>query len=164
MATTTDGDRLGPVELLVIEFPRGQVSGAGFATMTELVDRGVIAVLDLEFVRRTEDGAIELVDVADAVADAPDDLGYLLGASSGLLDPDDIATVGESIEPGCLAGVLVFEHVWILPMADAVQAGGARVLAAARVDPADLVAALDRLEADDPADPADPRRDEGQVV
>lgn len=144
-----DTDRVGPVELLVIEFPRGEVTGAGFATMTDLVDRGVIAVLDLEFVRRTDDGDLELVDTAEAVAGASDDLGYLVGASAGLLDPDDITAVGESIEPGSLAGVLLFEHVWILPMVDAIQAGGARVVTSARVDPADLFSALDRLDAGD---------------
>lgn len=145
-----EADRLGPVEILIIEFPRGQVSGAGFATMTDLVDRGVIAVLDLEFVRRTDDGRAELVDVTDAVAGAPDDLGYLVGASSGLLDPDDVTLVGESIEPGSLAGVLLFEHVWMFSMVDAIQAGGARVVTSARVDPADLTAALDRLDNDSP--------------
>lgn len=147
-----NGDRLGPVELLIIEFPRGEVRAEGFATMTDLVDRGIIAVLGLEFVRRTKEGVVEPVDIADAVADAPDDLGFLIGASSGLLDLDDIAAVGESIEPGSLAGVLLFEHVWILPMIDAVHAGGARVLASARVDPGDLVAALDRLDGDGSAD------------
>lgn len=141
-------DRLGPVELLVVEFPRGEVRAAGFATMTDLVDRGVIAVLDLEFVRRTAEGDVEVVDIVDAVAGAPDDLGYLVGASSGLLDADDITAVGEAIEPGSLAGVLLFEHVWIVPMVDAIEAGGARVVTSARVDPADLAAALDRLDVD----------------
>lgn len=160
--TTGDmSDRVGPIELLVIEFPRGEIRAAGFATMTDLVDRGVIAVLDLEFVRRAEDGEVELVDIGDAVADASDDLGHLVGASSGLLDADDIAAVGASIEPGSLAGILLFEHVWILPMVDAIHAGGARVLTAARVDPADLVAALDRLDGDGTADS---QRDNGRVI
>lgn len=151
MSTDHDtGDRLGPVELLVIEFPRGEVRAEGFATLTDLVDRGVIGVLDLEFVRRGEDGEVVLVDPAEAVAGAPDDLGHLVGASTGLLDHDDVAAVGESIEPGSLAGVLLFEHVWILPMVDAIEAGGARVLTTARVDPADLTAALDRLDAAGP--------------
>lgn len=155
------GDRLGPIELLVIEFPRGDVSGAGFSTMTDLLERGIIAVLDLEFVRRTEDGDVELVEIADAVTGAADDLEYLVGASSGLLDPDDITAVGESVAPGSLAGVLLFEHVWMLPLVDAVQAGGARVLTSARVDPADLIVALDRLDGADPGAP--PRKDGWEI-
>lgn len=144
--TINDEDRLAPVELLVIEFPRGQISGAGFATMTDLIERGIITVLDLEFVRRTDDGEIQLIDIAEAVGDADQNLGYLIGASSGLLDLDDITAVGEEIEPGSIAGVLLFEHIWIVPMVDAIQAGGARVVTSARVDPADLTAALDRLD------------------
>lgn len=151
--TTEALDRLGPVELLVIEFPRGEVTSGGFATLTDLVERGIVTVLDLEFVRHTEQGQVVLVDIADAVADAPDDLAYLVGASTGLLDDDDVAAVGETIEPGSLAGVLLFEHTWIVPMVDAVHAGGARVVTSARVDPADVAAALDRAETENPTDP-----------
>lgn len=152
--TMEEGDRLGPVELLVIEFPRGEVTGAGFATLTDLVERDIVTVLDLEFVRHTENGEVVLVDIAEAVADAPDDLGYLVGASTGLLDDEDVAAVGESIDPGSLAGVLLFEHTWILPMVDAVHAGGARVVTSARVDPAEVAAALERAEIDNPASPS----------
>ncbi|NCD19153.1 MAG: DUF1269 domain-containing protein [Actinobacteria bacterium] len=135
-------DRIGPVDVLVIEFPRGEVKSQGFATLLDLVERDIIHVLDLEFVRRDVDGGVELVDIAEAVADAPEDLGFLVGAASGLLDPDDVAFVGEVIEPGSLAGVLLFEHVWIMPMAEAIEAGGARIVTAAHVDPLDLLVAL----------------------
>lgn len=143
---TDAADRLAPVELLVIEFPGGEISGPGFATLTALVERGVITVLDLEFVRRAGDGAPESVSIEDAVDGAAVDLGYLVGAASGLLDTDDVAAVGELIEPGSLAGILLFEHVWMLPMVDALHAGGAKVLSSVRVAPADLEAALDRLD------------------
>lgn len=139
-------DRLGPTEVLVIEFPRGQVRAEGFATLTDLAARGVIAVLDLEFVRRAENGEVARVSVADAVAGAPADLADLAGAESGLLDDDDLRDLGESIEPGSLAGALLLEHTWILPMADALSSGGARLVTSARVDPAEIVAALDRLD------------------
>lgn len=164
--TTTTEDRLAPVELLVIEIPRSEVRASGFATLTDLVDRGIITVLDLEFVRRTDDGTVEHVDVADAVAGASDDLGFLIGASTGLLDEDDIDEIGASIEPGSLAGVLLFEHAWILPMVDAIHAGGARVLTSARVDPAEIAAALDRLDDRDAGSPGDDtsRRNEDWVI
>ena len=164
--TTTTEDRLAPVELLIIEIPREEVRATGFATLTDLVDRGIITVLDLEFVRRTDEGAVERVGVADVVAGASDDLGFLIGASTGLLDEDDIAEVGASIEPGSLAGVLLFEHAWILPMVDAIHSGGARVLTSARVDPAEIAAALDRLDDRDAGSPGDdtPRRNEDWVI
>ena len=141
-----EGDRLGPTELLVIEFPRGEVRSEGFATLTDLVARGVIGVLDLQFVRRSQDGTVEQVTITDAVAGDDEDLRHLAGAASGLLDADDLQSVGDSIEPGSLAGALLFEHTWLLPMIDAISTGGARVISSARVDPAEIIAALDRLD------------------
>ncbi len=135
-------DRLGPVDVLVVEFPRGVVSGEGFGTLLDLTERGVVRVLDLEFVRRDAKGGLEVVEIAEAVAGADEDLGYLVGASSGLLDEDDIAFVGDLIAPGSLAGVLLYEHSWIIPMADALEAGGARIVTAAHLDPLDVVGAL----------------------
>lgn len=135
-------DRLGPVDLLVIEFPRGVVRAEGFQTLVDLVEREVIRVLDLEFVRRESDGTVSIIDVSEAVADASEDLGFLVGASSGLLDPEDVAYVGGVIQDGSIAGVLVYENVWIMPMAAAIEAGGARIITAAHVDPDDLIAAL----------------------
>ena len=133
-------DRLGPVDVLVIEFPRGELRPEGFATLLDLVERDIIHVLDLEFVRRDAEGGVALVDLADAVAGS--ELAFLEGASSGLLDPDDVAFVGEVVEPGSLAGVLLFEHVWIMPLAAAIEAGGARIVTSAHVDPLDLIAVL----------------------
>lgn len=135
-------DRFGPVDVLVIEFPRGQIRAEGFGTLVDLVERDIVRVLDLEFVQRSEEGEVSIVDIADAVAGAPADLGYLVGASSGILDADDIAFVGEVIEPGSLAGVLLLEQTWILPMADAIEAGGARIVTAAHIDPHDLITVL----------------------
>lgn len=135
-------DRLGPVDLLVIEFPRGEIRAEGFQILVNLVEREIIRVLDLEFVRRDADGTVSIIDVTDAVADATEDLGFLVGASSGLLDPEDVAYVGGVIGDGSIAGVLVYENIWIMPMAAAVEAGGARIVTAAHVDVEDLVASL----------------------
>ncbi|MGA8047150.1 MAG: DUF6325 family protein [Dermatophilaceae bacterium] len=149
MAAPDEGGRLGPIELLVIEFPLGEVRSEGFATLTDLVERGVIAVLDLQFVRSADDGTVERVSAADAVGGDDGELGYLAGASSGLIGADDIGAAGASIEPGVLAGVLLLEHTWILPLIDQMASSGARVVRSARVDPAQIVAARDRLRSED---------------
>lgn len=137
-------DRLGPVELLVIEFPSGRIGASGFSTLTGLVDRRIITVLDLEFVRREADGSVVVIDVEEAVVGDLTELSDLGGASSGLLDAEDLEAVGEAIQPGSLAGVLVYEQVWQLPVVDALERSGARVVTAAHVDPAAVVAALEQ--------------------
>lgn len=149
MVAPEEGDRLGPTELLVIEFPLGEVRREGFATMSDLVERGVIGVLDLQFVRRAVDGTVERVSVTDAVAGDDEDLGFLAGATPGLIGADDLGTVCDSIEPGSLAGVLLVEHTWIVPMIDRMASSGARVVSSVRVDPTEIVAARDRLRSAD---------------
>ena len=142
------GDRLGPTELLVIEFPRGQVHMEGVATLSDLVERQVIEVLDLRFVRRMASGAVEHVSIADAVAGEHEDLSTLGWGSTGLIGAQDLETVGESIAEGSLAGVFLLEHTWVLPMMDRIASSGARVVTSVRVDPSDIVAARHRLESD----------------
>lgn len=151
MAPAGEGDRLGPTELLVIEFPRGEVRLEGVATLSDLVEREVIAVLDAQFVRRTGSGALERVDIADAVAGNHESLGTLGWAGSGLIDVQDLEAVGGSIAAGSLAGVFLLEHTWVLPMIDRIASSGARVVRSVRVDPADIVAARHRVESDDAA-------------
>ncbi|MDO5711726.1 MAG: DUF6325 family protein [Micrococcales bacterium] len=140
MPETTD--RLGPVDVLIIEFPDGAIRAEGFARLVDLTERQVIRVLDLEFVRRPHEGAMELLDIADAVAGAPEPLDHLIGASTALLDLDDLDVVGEVIEPGSTAAVLLYEQVWVLPLADAFGADGARIASAAHVDPLEVIEAL----------------------
>lgn len=104
-AGLNDIEDMGPVDYLVIEFPGNRMTGQGLPMLVDLVDRGIIRILDLVFVRKDEDGtvrALELRDLGDEV-----DLTVFEGASSGLLDQSDIDDAGTALEPGNSAGVLV---------------------------------------------------------
>ena len=76
---------LGPVSYLIVEFPGNKMTGEGFATLLDLVDRGVIRILDLMFVRRDSDGSMRALDLQDIDHDGKFDLAVFAGASSGLL-------------------------------------------------------------------------------
>ena len=138
-----DQDRLAPVDVLVIEFPEGQLTPRFFSVLDSLIERHVIHVLDLEFVRKDGETGVHLIEAAEALAGSPEAASDLAGASSGLLDRDDVAFVGEALEPGSIAAVVLYEHVWITPLVEAVEAGRARIVTAARVNPQDLLAALE---------------------
>ncbi|KAB7745249.1 hypothetical protein GA707_04690 [Nostocoides sp. F2B08] len=150
MAPPDGSDRVGPTELLVIEFPSGHVRMEGVATVRDLVERDVIGVLDLRFVRRTEGGSVAPVSIADAVAGDHEDLSALGWDATGLIGVQDLEIVGASIAEGSLAGVFLLEHTWVLPMIDRIASSGARVVRSVRVDPAEIVAARHRLEAEAP--------------
>ncbi|WP_392896874.1 DUF6325 family protein [Streptomyces sp. LN699] len=139
---------MGPVDYLVIEFPGNRMTGEGFPLLVDLVDRGVIRILDLVFVRKDVDGsvmAVELRDLGDEV-----DLSVFEGASSGLLDQGDIDDAGVALEPGNSAGIIVYENTWAAPFARAMRRAGAQLVAAGRIPVQSLLATLDAME--DPTD------------
>ena len=141
-----DGDDLGPMDYLAVEFPSGRITGDGFAVLLDLVDRGVVRILDLEFVTKSPDGGIGVVDVAGLDTDPGLDLSPFAGASSGILDRSDIEEVGAAIGTGSVAAVLVYEELVIFPLIAAWRRGGARVIAEGQISAEDSVLALDATE------------------
>jgi hypothetical protein len=141
-----DLDVLGPVDFVVVEFPGGVVSGDGFGRLLALTDSEVIRVLDLEFVTRIADGSVIIVDPADVTVASGVDLSAFAGASSGLVDAADLASLGDSLEVGSVAAVLVYEEQALLPVLAAWHSSGARVALVGHLDPAELDEALDSTE------------------
>src|SRR5215472_11427959 len=99
-------DILGPIDYLAVEYPGGRVTGEGFQLVLDLVNRGIIRVLDLAFVARAADGTVGKVALGDVKHAAEIDITMWEGASSGLLDQSDVDVVSADIAPGNLAGIL----------------------------------------------------------
>ena len=136
---------LGPIDYLVVEWPAGkQPSGEGLPLLVDLVDRGIIRVLDIAFVRKDDDGTVVGLDLTEFDGDPV--LTVFEGASSGLLGDDDYAEAGAAIEPGCSAALLVYENTWAAPFATALRRSGAQLVANGRIPVNALLAALDELE------------------
>jgi hypothetical protein len=142
-----DDTELGPVDYLVVEFPGNRMTGEGLPLLVDLVDRGIIRILDLVFIRKELDGSVRAFEVADFDGDGTLDLAVFEGATSGLLDDDDVAEAGEVIEAGSSAGILLFENRWAAPFVGALRRGGAEVVASGRIPASELLAALDSAEA-----------------
>ena len=140
-------DELGPIDYLVVEFPGSRMTGEGFPMLVELVERGIIRILDLVFVKKEPDGSVRGIQIADVDGDGELDLSVFEGASSGLLDDDDIAESGGVLEPGSSAGILIYENVWAAPLAGALRRGGGQLVAHGRIPVQALLAAVDAAEA-----------------
>jgi len=137
---------MGPVDYLVVEFPENRLDGEAFPLLMDLVDRGVVRVLDLAFVAKADDGTVTGIDLRELDATGDFDVTVLEGASSGLLGDDDLAEAAAALAPGAAAGVLVYENAWAAPFATALRRGGGQLVASGRVPVQALLAALDATD------------------
>ena len=139
-------DEMGPVDYLVIEFPAGHPTGENLPLLVDLVDRGLIRILDLVLVKREFDGSMSLLALSDADGDGEWDYSVFEGVSAGLLGQDDVDEAGQALEPGHSAAILVYENTWAAPLAVALRRSGAQMVASGRIPVQALLAALDASE------------------
>ncbi|HET7444636.1 MAG TPA: DUF6325 family protein [Solirubrobacterales bacterium] len=138
-------EQMGPVDYILVEWPGRQPNGEAMPYLVDLVDRGLIRIIDLTFITKDEDGTVaglELADLGDVA-----ELAIFEGASSGLIHDDDVAAAADVLEPGTSAALLVYENAWAAPFAAAVRRSGGELVASGRIPVEDLLAALDAAEA-----------------
>jgi len=140
-------DVMGPIDYLIVEFPGRRTTGAGLPILVDLVDRGIIRILDLALIRKELDGSVVRLNLADLEQEEKADLAVFDGASSGLLNQDDIDQTAAVIAPGSAAGLLVYENRWAAPFAVALRRGGGQLVASGRIEVQAILAALDAAEA-----------------
>jgi hypothetical protein len=138
----------GPVDVIVIGFPAdAPMTGDSVPIFLDLVDRGIIRVLDALFVRKDEDGTFSGFDLADVDADTAGDLTVFAGATTGLLDDADVALAAAELEPGAAAVMIVYENRWAAPFVASVRRNGGEVIASQRIGVQELIDAVDAAEA-----------------
>jgi Family of unknown function (DUF6325) len=141
-------EELGPVDIVVIAYPPGApMTGEAAPLLVDLVDRGIIRVLDAMFVMKNEDGTYSGFEARDLDDKDVGDFRVFDGASSGLLGDEDASRVADEIEPGSAAVVIVYENRWAAPFVAAVRRNGGVPVAFERIPTQDLIDALDALEA-----------------
>jgi len=137
---------VGPIDYLALEFPEARMNGEGLAAILDLVDRGLVRILDLRAVKREVDGTFTEIEIADFDSDGTLDLAVFEGISSGLLDDDDLSQAASLIEPGKVVALLVWENTWAAPFVSAMRRVGADVIASGRIPASDVIDLLDALE------------------
>ena len=143
---TEENGSLGPISYLIVEFPGNKMTGEGLPILVDLVEQGVIRILDLVFVAKGQDGALGLVALADLDHDGTIDLAVFEGVSSGLVSDEDLAEAAPVIAAGSSAAILIFENRWAKPFIQALRRGEGKLVAAGYIPQDDLVAALEASE------------------
>ena len=139
-------DEMGPIDYLLVEWPGRQPTGEAAPHLIDLVDRGLIRILDLVFLHKDEDGSLTRLEIAD-LGDQVEAFAEFEGASSGLLSDEDTQEAASALEPGTSAALLVYENRWAAPFASALRRSGAQLVATGRIPIQAMLAALDAADA-----------------
>jgi hypothetical protein len=140
-------DQMGPVDYFVVGFENDRMRGEAFPLLIDLVDRGIIRILDLAFIRKGGDGQVTILSQVDLERMQILDAALFDSAASGILGADDLEEAASALEPGTSAGVLVYENVWAAPFAAALRRAGGFIAATGHIPIHELISALDAVEA-----------------
>jgi len=146
LVSAEEFNEMGPIDYLIVEWPGRQPTGEAAPHLIDLVDRGLIRILDLVFLHKDEDGSVTRLEIAD-LGDQVPAFADFEGASSGLLSDEDTDEAGSALEPGTSAALLVYENRWAAPFASAVRRSGGQLVATGRIPIQAMLAALDAADA-----------------
>jgi hypothetical protein len=135
-------DELGPVDYLVVEFPPGasHFDGEMIAELTKLVEAGTIRLIDMLIMAKEDDGTIDVIELSDL--DELGELELLEAELAELLAEDDIVDLAAAMEPGTVAGVLIWENLWAAPFGAAARRAGGQLIADGRIPIQAIAAAI----------------------
>ncbi|HYI53710.1 MAG TPA: DUF6325 family protein [Microlunatus sp.] len=142
-------DELGPVDWIVVEFPGSRFNGEIAPALRDLVDRGLVRVLDLLLLKKDADGTIEAFEISDLDDSEIGELRMLETQLAMLLTEDDVTAVAAAVEPGSSAAVLVWENTWAAPFGSAVRRSGGQLVASGRIPIQALLAAVELEDEDE---------------
>ena len=147
-------DELGPVDFVIVEFPAGQqnFTGEGAVELLRLHDAGIIRVMDLLILIKNADGTVDARELADL--DELGEFGRLEADLAQTLAEEDVLYLAAAMDPGSIAGVLVYENLWAAPFASAIRRAGGQLIANGRIPVQALIAAVEADAADAALEPA----------
>ncbi|MDR6971963.1 DUF6325 family protein [Leifsonia shinshuensis] len=136
-------ENAAPVDFIIIEFPEGQqnFSGEVLEELANLVEAGTIRLVDAMILIKDADGSVDALELSEV-----DDVGPLRELTADLADflaEQDVADLAAAMEPGSVAGVIVYENVWAGPFAAAARRAGGRLIADGRIHSQSIVDALE---------------------
>jgi len=136
-------DELGPVDYLIVEFPAGHqnFTGEGATELVRLHDAGIIRLMDILILAKDADGVVDAMELSDLA-----ELGELARLEAQLaqtLAEDDVANLAAAMDPGSVAGVLVYENLWAAPFGSAMRRAGGQLIANGRIPVQALIAAVE---------------------
>ena len=136
-------DELGPVDYVIVEFPAGQQNfqGEGADELLRLHDAGIVRIMDILILQKGADGTVMVQELGDLA-----ELGEMQRIENELvqtLAEEDVEHLAAAMDPGSVAGVLVYENLWAAPFASAIRRAGGQLIANGRIPIQAIIAAVE---------------------
>ena len=124
---------LGPIEIIVVGFPENQFTGEIAPALADLVESGIVRIVDLVFITKDDDGEVAALGLNELDDQVSAQYVPLAAELDALIGEEDIEDFGEQLDPGSSIALLVVEHVWAKGFADAVAGSGGVLLESIRI-------------------------------
>ncbi len=119
---------IGPVDIVVVGFDNDAFHGDLVTNLAELVEGGLIHIIDLVFVRKAEDGTVGTIEVDSLDPQVAQAYATLDGESGGLLSDSDLDFITADVAAGTSCGLVVYENVWARKLASSLRDAGGYVI------------------------------------
>ncbi len=125
----------GPIDYIIVGFEDAKFDGSVLKAVSEAAESGAINVLALSVVHKKEDGTVEELDIAGMDDDYIVQFTEQLPKEANLVSAEDIGEVGDLLEEGSAAGLLVVEQLWAKPLKKAIIDANGFLIAEGRIHP-----------------------------
>jgi len=123
----------GPIELVVLRFRGTDFRGEVLREIQKVVDAGVIRVVDVLFAVRFGDDPVRVLEMTELEDEILQRFEPVVADVTRLLSDADAAALSADLGPDSAVALLVFEHAWVAPLADAIEGAGGAVVMTERI-------------------------------
>src|SRR5512139_1424092 len=95
----------GPIDFIALEFPGNRFKGEILPDIFELVEQGIIRVIDLVIVVKSSDGTVLARELQELDADTLRVIDPLHSEANQMITEQDITMIAEQLEPNSTAGL-----------------------------------------------------------
>ena len=124
---------LGPIDFLALEFPGNKFDGSILANLFDLVQAGVIRIIDLVVIAKDQEGSVFVRELKELDPDTVRVLDPLKVEVTSMITRNDIDSIAAQLANNSTAGLLLFENLWAVKTKQAMLDADARLLMFERI-------------------------------
>jgi hypothetical protein len=126
---------LGPIDYVIVGFEGNKFNGSILNAIGDAIDKGIIRLIALTFMRKDKDGKVSAVDIADLGDDYATSFSQRYKSDNTLVTKEDVDEMSELVKNDTAVGMLVIEQTWAKPLKKAILDANGELVAEGRIHP-----------------------------